>query len=194
MTTDLSAVHKMLATGQSLRILGIDPGSRQCGYAFVTSRTPHLINRRCIQLDDVGVIKANLELDFCQRVALIHTALHRLVCEWKPHICVIEDAFFGLNARSALKLGQARGALMTAVTREGISVVEVTPTHVKKCIGGRGSADKEQVSQSLKALIGFERGELPHDVSDALAIALSFGLTIPMISATTNLAGLETNL
>jgi crossover junction endodeoxyribonuclease RuvC len=83
---------------------------------------------------------------------------------------------------------------MTAVTREGIPVVEVTPTHVKKCIGGKGSADKEQVSLSLKALIGFERGDLPHDVSDALAIALSFGLTVPMISATTHFVRLESNL
>lgn len=192
MATEHASIHAVLASGQNLRILGIDPGSRLCGYAFISSRHPHTINRRCIELNDIGVIRADTNTDFCQRVALIHTALHSLVCEWNPHICVIEDAFFGLNARSALKLGQARGALMTAVTREGVPVVEVSPTHVKRAIAGSGAADKERISMSLKALIGFERGTLPYDASDALAIALSYGLTVPTISFSKNTKSEET--
>lgn len=157
---------------QPLKVLGIDPGSRVCGYAFITSHDRSVINSRNIVLDDVGVIKADLNLSFMERISAIHETMFELVELHNPDICVIEDAFFGLNARSALKLGQARGALVAAVSRSSVDVKEVTPTQVKKMITGSGSADKEMISQSLKALIGFERGKLPYDASDALAIAL----------------------
>ncbi|MEZ4741196.1 MAG: crossover junction endodeoxyribonuclease RuvC [Bdellovibrionota bacterium] len=156
----------------NVRILGIDPGSRLCGYAFITSKSPYTISRHCIKLDDVGVIKANLNLPFGERIGLLHSTLFGLVKELAPDIVIMEDAFFGANARSALKLGMARGALMAAVARTGLSVIEVSPTHVKKTIAGTGAADKEMISISLNSLIGFQRGNLPHDASDALAIAL----------------------
>jgi crossover junction endodeoxyribonuclease RuvC len=106
----------------------------------------------------------------------MHESMHDIARDSMADYCVFEDQFCGINARTALKLGQTRGALMTAVSRAKIPLVEVTPAEVKKTITARGNASKEEVSASLKALIGFERGNLPYDATDALAIAIAYGL------------------
>jgi len=140
------------------------------------------------------VIKANLELSFGERIGLLHEALYDLVVEWKPDLVIMEDAFFGANARSALKLGMARGALLAAVSRTGLPVKEVSPTHVKKTVTGSGAADKEKISLALKALIGFERGNLPYDATDALAIALCYGVTLSDFGRSSDTTQLENRL
>lgn len=164
-------------TTRSIKILGIDPGSQVCGYAFISTSTPHIINKRTVVFEDIGVLKADKSLSFIERLSLMHETMYELVKTYKPDLCVIEDAFCGQNVKSALKLGQSRGSLMAAVSRCGVRLEEVTPTFVKKNIVGHGMADKEQVSQALKVLVGFDRRNLPHDASDALAIALSFCFT-----------------
>lgn len=175
----------------SIKILGVDPGSQLCGYAFISTNQPHIVSRRSIRFEDIGVLKADKSLSLVDRLAGLHDALYELVCLHQPDVCVMEDAFLGLNARSALKLGQARGVLMTAVFRCQIPLEEVTPTFVKKTIVGHGLADKEQVSQALKHLVGFDRGLLPHDCSDALAIALSYCYTGAATSLMEKLAALS---
>ena len=107
----------------------------------------------------------------------MHEALHSMIARLKPDICVIEHAFFGINAQSALKLGQARGALISAIARYDLPLVELAPTEVKKLITGSGRASKQLVSDSLKSLIGFQPGKLPFDTTDAVAIALSYGVS-----------------
>lgn len=160
------------------RILGIDPGSRICGFALLTSTKENPSSFKDFKVEDAGVLRADLKLSFIERIGLLHECLERILPDLNPSCCVIEDAFFGNNARSALKLGQARGALISAVVKKRIPTFEVTPTHVKSMIVGKGAATKEEIARSLEVMLGFKRGNLPYDAADAVAIALSYGLTM----------------
>ena len=160
-----------------IRIIGIDPGSRIAGFAVIESRKPVPYRPSDFMILGAGAIKANPKLKYDERIGFLHEALYGLVAEWKPTICAIEKSFVGVNPNSSLRLGEARGALISAMHRHLIPIVEVTPTRVKSTIAGHGQATKEEVSLALKALLNFERGKLPYDVSDALAIALCHGMT-----------------
>jgi crossover junction endodeoxyribonuclease RuvC len=160
-----------------LRIIGVDPGSQIVGYAVIEERKPNPINPKDFKIITAGAIKARPTLGSTERIGYLHEALHGLAEEWKPQICIIEQSFMGINAGSSLRLGEARGSLMSAMHRLGIPIYQVTPTRVKKTITGKGSATKQEVALCLKALLGFELGKLPYDVSDAVAIALYHGMS-----------------
>jgi crossover junction endodeoxyribonuclease RuvC len=123
----------------------------------------------------MGVLKADLSLSFHSRIGKLHLALCQLIETTKPTIGVIEKAFLGPNVQSALKLGEARGALVSALTRFELPIFEVAATQVKNHITGKGHASKAQVALALKALLGTDWGKIPYDATDALAIALTFG-------------------
>lgn len=159
-------------------ILGLDPGSRVAGFAFVRSRTGRAVNPRDFEVVEAGALKVSPDLPHSQRIGLLHEALFGLLTTHRPEVCVVERTFVDKNPNSALKLGEVRGAFIAALGRAGVRVEEITPAEVKKTITGNGRADKEMVSLALTALMGFERGKLPHDVTDALAISLCFGLKL----------------
>jgi crossover junction endodeoxyribonuclease RuvC len=161
-----------------MRILGIDPGSLVVGYACVTVPARLPVSVKNISINDAGVMRAPAKKSHAQRIGMLHEALYALISKHEPHILVIEKAFTGINMSSALKLGEARGALITAAQRHRLDVSEITPSQVKKSIVGNGQATKEQVSETLRILCGFDRGSLPFDATDALAIALTFGLSV----------------
>lgn len=158
--------------------MGIDPGSRISGFSLLVSSKVNPSSFRDFRVEDAGVLRADLKLSFVERIGLMHESLDGLLDELKPTCCVIEDAFFGNNARSALKLGQARGALISAIVKKRIPIFEVSPTRVKSMIVGRGSASKADVASSLEVMLGFKLGKLPHDAADAVAIALCHGLSM----------------
>ena len=160
------------------RILGIDPGSRVCGFALLTAEKKIPTSFKDFRVEDAGVLRADLSLSFVERIGLLHECLENILPELKPSVCVIEDAFFGNNARSALKLGQARGALISAVVKKRIPTFEVSPTKVKSMIVGKGRGSKEEIRLALETMLGFRLGSLPYDAADAVAIALCQGLSI----------------
>ena len=162
---------------EKLRILGVDPGSRIAGYAVIESRKAVPYQPRDFVILDAGAVKANPKLVCSERIGFLHEAFHELAAEWRPSICVMEKSFVGVNYNSSLRWGEARGALLSAFHRLRIPIAEVTPTRVKLAITGRGQAAKEDVALALGSLLQFKRGNLPYDVSDALAIALYYGLT-----------------
>lgn len=174
------------------RILGIDPGSRICGFALLTTTKVNPTSFRDFKVEDAGVLRADLKLSFVERIGLLHETLERILPELNPSCCVIEDAFFGNNARSALKLGQARGALISAVVKKRIPLFEVTPTKVKSMVVGKGAATKEDVARSLETMLGFKLGKLPYDAADAVAIALCHGLSMFTKSAENKVKERET--
>lgn len=133
---------------------------------------------RDFEVLDAGVIKANTDLTVPERLGLIHDAVHALAGELSPTLCAIEKAFHGVNAASAIKLGEARGAIVAAVRRHGLQIFEITPAEVKRTIACAGAASKEDVCRAVTALLGFERGKLPFDATDAVAIALACGLNL----------------
>ena len=128
-------------------------------------------------LAEAGVIKSNLKLSHAERIGLLHDSLVSLIEELQPDVVVLEKAFYGVNVSSALKLGETRGALIAAARRFSLPVRELTPASVKKTIAGNGRASKEEVNLALRTLLKFELGSLPHDVSDAVALALCYGLS-----------------
>lgn len=159
-------------------ILGVDPGSRVTGYAFLRAKRETPVVPGDLAIIDAGVLRAPVSLDIAVRIGLLHEALHELMCEHKPTVLVLEKAFCDRNVATAMKLGEMRGAYFAAAARCGVPIEEITPAEVKKTITGNGRADKDLVSAAIKTLAGFDRGNLPHDVTDALAIGYSFGLSL----------------
>ena len=159
-------------------ILGLDPGSLRTGYAFISVHAHGRRSPRDIAIVDAGVLRIAASLEYRERIGMLHEAVHSLMLEHRPEVCVIEQVFCDKNMRSALKLGELRGAYICAARRAGVRIEEITPAEVKKTIAGNGRADKEQVSRAVLALTGFERGNLSHDVTDAVAISLSYGLSL----------------
>lgn len=160
----------------STRIMGIDPGTLIAGFAVVEARIPVPMNPRDFKIIEAGVLRLPKSLSSLERIGMMHQSMHDLMVELQPEVCVLENVFFGKNVLSALTLGQARGAFISAACRSKVTVEEIASTTVKKVISGNGHAGKEEVLFALHTLMGFDKGKLPYDASDALAIALSFAL------------------
>ena len=109
---------------------------------------------------------------FPQRLARIHRELATLLASHQPDCVAVESIFHAVNARSALKLGHARGVAILAAVEAGCDVVEYTPAEIKRAVVGYGRADKHQVQQMIKLLLGLAKAPTPHDAADALAVAI----------------------
>jgi crossover junction endodeoxyribonuclease RuvC len=161
-----------------LRIFGIDPGSRRTGYGCVET------DGRRARLVTCGAITAGADQPFPQRLAIIHRQLTELLRECHPECVAVENLFHANNVRSALKLGHARGVAMLAAIEAGCELVEYTPAEVKRAVVGYGRAEKPQVQQMVKLLLGMPQVPAPHDAADALAVALCHLHTVPSLRAT----------
>jgi len=151
---------------RGVRIFGIDPGSERTGYGCVeTDGSRH-------HLVVCGAIAARAADAFPARLARIHRELTALLAECRPECVAIENLFHANNVRSALKLGHARGVAMLAAIEAGCEVVEYTPAEIKRAVVGYGRAEKPQVAQMIKLLLGLEKAPSPHDAADALAVAI----------------------
>ena len=149
-----------------MRVFGVDPGSTRTGYGCVDSDgTRH-------RLVLCGAIALPATASFPEKLLLIHTGLASRIREARPDCVVVENVFHSANARSALLLGHARGVALLAAVEAGLPVVEYTPAEVKRAVVGYGRAEKAQVQQMIKLLLGLDQAPSPHDVSDALAIAV----------------------
>ena len=149
-----------------MRIFGIDPGSERTGYGCVETDGGRHVLVAC------GAITAPPRDPFPQRLARIHRDLGALLASCRPDCVAVENLFHAVNARSALKLGHARGVAILAAVEAGCPVVEYTPAEVKRAVVGYGRAEKHQVQQMIKLLLGLSRVPAPHDAADALAIAI----------------------
>jgi crossover junction endodeoxyribonuclease RuvC len=147
-------------------VFGIDPGSERTGYGCVET------DGRRHRLVACGAITASAGDSFPRRLARIHRELSARLTECRPKCVVVENLFYATNARSALKLGHARGVAILAAVEAGCEVLEYTPAEVKRAVVGYGRADKRQVQQMIKLLLGLDRVPSPHDAADALAIAI----------------------
>lgn len=159
-------------------IVGVDPGTRVVGYAFLRTLKARPATPRDFEVIDAGVLRASVTLAPHVRIGLLHEGLFGLMEQHEASVLVLEKAFCDKNPQSALRIGEARGAFMACAGRLGVQLEEITPAEVKKTLTGNGRAEKDDVSRALKAFTGFDRGALPHDVTDALAIALCFGLKL----------------
>ncbi len=147
-----------------MRILGIDPGSRVTGFGVIDSdgRQSRHVCSGCIR---------TVAKDFSARLGEIYLGIQAVVSEQAPDEVAVEQVFMAANAASALKLGHARGAAVTAAVVAGLPVFEYTPRAVKQALVGTGAAEKEQVQHMIRLLLGTRR-RMGLDESDALAVAL----------------------
>jgi crossover junction endodeoxyribonuclease RuvC len=148
-----------------MRVIGIDPGSRVCGYGVLESRggeVKHLTS---------GAIAPGNSLPLNQRQRIIHDSLMKVIGDHSPEAMSVEDIFFAKNAKSAIKLGEARGVALLAASSSGIPVFEYPPTRIKLALTGRGRANKSEVRRMLSLILGVSDFET-EDASDAVAIAL----------------------
>ena len=147
-------------------IFGIDPGSDRTGYGCVdTDGSRH-------RLVMCGAIKTKASATFPEKLLVIHSRLTTLLSECRPDAVAIENVFFSVNVRSALKLGHARGVAMLAAVEAGVPVAEYTPAEIKRAVVGHGRAEKPQVQQMIKLILGLADVPSPHDAADALAVAV----------------------
>jgi crossover junction endodeoxyribonuclease RuvC len=152
-----------LAPVARLRILGLDPGSRRTGFGVIDCNGPDSVHftHGCISASGATL---------ADRVRVIFEGVRELVALHRPQEVAVERVFMSRNADSALKLGQARGAVLAAVP-DGLPVFEYAPRAIKLAVVGFGAAEKRQVAHMIRALLGLE-GRVVADAADALAIAL----------------------
>jgi crossover junction endodeoxyribonuclease RuvC len=144
-------------------VLGIDPGSRRCGYGVVAREGGRLT------VVESGVLVAG-ERPVAERLALILCGLEALIARARPDEVAVEQVFSGTSARSALVLGQARGVALAAAARAGLPVHEYAPSAVKLAFTGSGRAGKEQMVRTARAVLGV--AARLSDEADALALAV----------------------
>lgn len=153
---------------ETLRILGIDPGSHATGFGVVErigAKLRHVAH---------GTLRPPRAQDLAHRLAFIHQGLSEVVTLHAPELAVVEKAFVGSNPRTALALGQARGAAMAVLGAAGLTIDELTPGEIKRAVVGTGNAEKRQVQQMVKRLLGLD-AEPAEDAADALAAAICRG-------------------
>lgn len=147
------------------RILGIDPGSRLTGYGVIDNIGGQPSFVAC------GVIKTTHSFPFSSRINEIYDGINEVIQVHGPEVAAVEDLFMAKNPRSALKLGQARGAAIVAAMQNGLSVTDYSPRVVKQSVVGYGQAEKEQVQHMVRVLLGLSASP-SSDAADALAVAL----------------------
>jgi crossover junction endodeoxyribonuclease RuvC len=145
--------------------LGIDPGTARLGYGVVEGGDA----ARAVSF---GVIETPASLPMPQRLAILFEAVTELIREHRPRTLAIEQLFFARNVTTAMTVGQARGVILLAAAQAEVRVVEFTPTEVKQAVVGYGKADKNQVQEMVRLLLGLDRVPHPDDAADALAVAL----------------------
>jgi crossover junction endodeoxyribonuclease RuvC len=159
-----------------VRIFGIDPGSDRTGYGCLdTDGSRH-------RVITAGAIKTPALAPFPDKLLTIHTGLTAALAESRPDCVAIENLFHAANARSALKLGHARGVAMLAAVEAGLPVVEYTPAEIKRAVVGYGRAEKHQIQQMVKLLLGLDAVPKPHDAADALAVAICHAHSLGPVS------------
>jgi crossover junction endodeoxyribonuclease RuvC len=146
-----------------MHILGLDPGSRRVGYGIVAAGVKP-------QYVASGIIKINPEQPMPNRMSDIFQGVQRLIMMYTPDCAAIEEVFMHKNVRSALILGQARGAILSALGQSGLTVGEYSPRLIKKNLVGYGHADKAQVQAMIMQVFGLQ-GMPSEDAADALAVA-----------------------
>ena len=151
-----------------MRVLGIDPGSETTGWGVVEGDG----NGQSYRLIEFGVVKLSSSATFSSRLLKISRALEEIIDRLKPDACAIEEAFYSVNPKVILKLGQVRGVALLAAERAALEIGEYAPRLVKQTVAGYGNAEKQQVQQMVRVLLSLHEVPEPHDAADALAVAI----------------------
>ena len=147
-------------------IIGIDPGLVKTGYGIIS------IKNERPELIDFGIISPNPNDTISNRIFTIFSDIEQLINTYSPSVFSIEDIFYSRNFKSAMLLGQARGAAVLAAAKYKLPIFEYSAKKVKQSITGNGNADKTQVQYMVTKILNIKTTSMPLDASDALGIAL----------------------
>lgn len=154
-----------------MRILGIDPGYAIVGYGVVE----HERGRNKYISHGAATTPAGMPLHL--RLMEIYSDMGILIDKYKPDAVAVEELFFNTNVKTAIQVGHARGVILLACAEKGVELFEYTPLQVKQAVVGYGRAEKKQVMEMTKILLGLSAVPKPDDAADALAIAICHGHT-----------------
>ena len=158
-----------------MRVLGIDPGTAACGYGIV-----HVDGGRITAICH-GWWRTSPRERLEARLLTIFEGVQELIGLHAPDAVALEESFVGADARIALSVGQARGAVLVAASSAGLVCAEYAPARVKQAVCGYGRADKEQVGKMVKAILGLAEVPHPNHAADALAVAICHALAPPLL-------------
>ena len=147
-------------------ILGIDPGYAIVGYGLIE----YIGNR--FRVFDYGSIQTKAGVPTNERLKIVYDSMNEIIARHKPDAMAIEELFFNTNSKTAIVVAEARGIILLSAMNAGLEISEYTPLQVKQAVTGYGRADKNQVQQMTKALLGLDKVPKPDDTADALAIAI----------------------
>lgn len=148
-------------------VLGVDPGTAIVGYSVV-----EFIKNKYNVLD-YGCVFTDKDEDMPLRLEQIYDKLEGIIKIWKPQDMAIEELFFFKNQKTVIKVGQARGVITLCGQKNKLDIYSYTPLQVKMGIAGYGRADKKQIQEMVKVILGLEEIPKPDDAADALAIAIT---------------------
>ena len=162
-------------------IFGIDPGTATTGYGIIKIHNKD--STKSIELIDYDCIVTSKDLDMPMRLYSIHKDIYRLIGQYKPDCVSIEQLFFGINSRTAMTVGQARGVVLSVVAGYGIPIFEYQGLHVKATLTGSGKSDKKEIQKHVMKYLGKRKLAKPKsgfidDAADALAVAICHYLKI----------------
>lgn len=149
-----------------MRILGIDPGYAIVGWGVVDHR------QNKFRTVDYGAITTNAGVEFTRRLEEIYNDMTTLLSQAKPDALAIEKLFFNTNTTTAIMVAEARGCILLAARQAGVKVYEYTPLQVKQSVTGYGRAEKKQIQEMTRLLLGLQKIPKPDDTADALALAV----------------------
>jgi crossover junction endodeoxyribonuclease RuvC len=158
-----------------VKVLGIDPGTANCGYGIVHESGGRL------QAVGHGSWSTPAGERLEQRLKTIFEGVAGLIDEHAPDAVAIEESFVGADARIALSVGQARGAVLVAAAMHGVACTEYAPARVKQAVCGYGRAEKAQVQRMVKAILHLQALPTPNHAADALAVAICHALAPPLL-------------
>lgn len=149
-------------------VLGVDPGTAITGYGVVSFGAG-----RSVSLVECGVIRTSSKAPLPKRIREIYEGITALVGRFEPDVVSVEEVFHGKNARSALTLGHARGAILLAASMHDVAIAEYSARAIKKAVTGHGGATKEQVAYMVQRQLRLKTAPSPADAADGVAAALS---------------------
>jgi crossover junction endodeoxyribonuclease RuvC len=147
--------------------IGIDPGIATTGFGVINEE----LDGRLVTLA-FGVIRTNSDLSQADRLVHLHQRISELILLHRPEMGAVEKLFFKRNVKTALSVGQARGVALLAMAESNLQIGEYTPMQVKQAVAGYGGADKNQVQQMVRMILGLDEVPHPDDAADALAVAI----------------------
>ena len=157
--------------------LGIDPGTALLGYGLVAGADE-------LTMIAYGAVETQASDTIARRLEIIFDSLTDIIAAHAPDVVAIEQLFFARNSTTALAVGQARGVAMLAAAKARVPIFEYKPTQVKLAIAGYGGADKRQVQEMVRTILGLDELPRPDDAADALAVAICHAFSAAFRAAT----------